>query len=90
MNTLRIDWIIVLSIINIPLFIRLFRCLFPNRQDFFKCIKYFFTPDLYSLFKGEYIKDRSHEFMIGFFVMGCGVMIAFEYFLIWIFFQSIK
>lgn len=34
-----------------------FSTFFRSREDFIDCIKFFFTPDIISIFKGQYFAD---------------------------------
>jgi hypothetical protein len=35
----------------------LFRLFFEDRDDFFECVRYYFTPDIISMFRGEWGED---------------------------------
>jgi len=74
--------IIVLLVVNIPVYKKIKEMLFPNPDDFSEAIRYAFTPDLLSLFRGEYWNDRIHEAALSFMFLGCIIVVAFEYFLI--------
>ncbi len=56
-------WIIVLIMlpfiiwVGIKLFRLYFKWIFRDEEDFHDSIRYSFTPDIFSLFKGEYLKD---------------------------------
>jgi len=42
-----------------------FRLMFPSNDEFAESVKYSFTPDIVSLFKGEYSKDYLGELRLG-------------------------
>ena len=71
--------IIILLAANIPIYKKLFKVFFPSEDDFKESVKYYFTPDLVSLFRGEYFKDRFSQGLLGIFLLSCGIVVAFEY-----------
>jgi MFS-type transporter involved in bile tolerance (Atg22 family) len=64
--------------VDYHIFKGLFRIIFDDAEDFQNSLKYSFTPDLFSLFRGEYFKDRFAEFKLGIFIFLCGLTIAIE------------
>ena len=42
----------------------MYRVLFSGKDDFFNCIKFWFTPDVVSMFRGEYWEDHWAEFKL--------------------------
>lgn len=71
--------VIVLLIVNIPLYKIIFRLIFRDYDDFEEAVKYSFTPDIYSLFKGRYWKDQIGEAKLSFFALACIIAIVVEY-----------
>lgn len=77
-------------IITVPLFIWLdfylfklfYNSIFRDDEDFNDSVKYTFTPDLFSLFKGEYFKDWFAEFKLGGFIFLCVATVLVEIFLL--------
>ena len=67
---------VVLLIVNIPLYKIIFKAMFKES------VRYSFTPDLFSLFRGQYWKDQIGEAKLSFFIIACISAIAFEYFII--------
>lgn len=75
-----------LLIIIVPLLIWLdfhlfriyYKFIFTDEDDFQDSIKYSVTPDLFSLFKGEYSKDRLAEFKLSLFIFACIATIVLE------------
>lgn len=74
--------IIILVLLNIPIYKFIFKQIFVDSDDFRESVKYNFTPDLFSLFKGRYMKDKIGEFKLGLFFMACILVIIVEYGLI--------
>jgi hypothetical protein len=74
--------IIVLLVVNIPAYKAYYRLMFRDAEDFKDSIKYSFTPDLFSLFKGEYRKDRVAEMKLSFFYFLCFATVLIEFFII--------
>lgn len=73
---------IVLLVVNIPVYKFLYKLFFRNEDDFQESVRYTFTPNLYSLFKGEYFKDRMAEARLSFFVVCCVLVVMAQYFMI--------
>jgi hypothetical protein len=69
----------LLLVVNIPAFKAIFRMMFTSMDDFYESLRYVFTPDILSLFRGEYIDDWYGEMKVQFFVVLCGVLIFAEY-----------
>ena len=80
-------WILI---IIVPLFIwldlRLFNIyynfIFSNEDDFNDSLGYTFTPNIFSLFRGEYLKDIHAEFKLKGFIFLCIVTIVIEVLLV--------
>ncbi len=47
----------------------LFRLIFEDADDFWDCVKYSFTPDLVSMFRGEYGEDMMQSLKLSFFLL---------------------
>ncbi len=75
--------IIALIVINIfTVYKLLFNLIFSSSDDFNESVRYFFTPDIISLFRGEYWKDRLSQFKLGIFLFLCVIAIVIEYWMI--------
>ena len=74
--------IMVLLIVNIPLYKVIYKFIFSDSDDFRESVKYSFTPDLFSLFRGRYWKDQIGEAKLSFFIIACIAAVAFEYLII--------
>ncbi len=58
----------------------LFGLFFEDASDFLECLRFSLTPDLFSLFRGEFIEDKFKSFKLGVFLVltiGAGVL-AFQ------------
>ena len=72
--------VIILIFINIFTVYRLlFNIIFGNADEFEKSVRYSLTPDIISLFRGEYWKDQVGEFKIGIFIITCIIATIVEY-----------
>lgn len=56
--TFELVMIIVLFLLNIPIYKFLFRIFFVDENDYNESIRHTFTPNIISFFRGEYWKDR--------------------------------
>jgi len=71
--------IFILLIVNIPVYKFIFKQIFIDTDDALNSIKFSFTPDIFSLFKGRYLKDQLGEFKLGSFIFLCVLVIMIEY-----------
>lgn len=74
--------LIVLLFLNIPLYKALFRLFFVDDNDYNQSIKHAFTPNIISLFRGEYWQDRLNTIRLQFYVLLCIGIVFLEFFLI--------
>ena len=51
----------------------LFKPFFGDRDEFFRCLKFWFIPDIVSFFRGEYWEDHLAEFKLGFWFAAAGL-----------------
>ncbi|ACL74946.1 hypothetical protein [Ruminiclostridium cellulolyticum] len=76
---------IVLLVANIPVYKKILRIIFRDQEDVNDSIKYSFTPDLFSFFKGNYWKDKIGEAKITAFIFCCVSVVVIELLIIkWI------
>lgn len=75
---MRVIFFIIFTILDLFLFKIYFKLVFLNKEDFYDSVKYNFIPDIFSLFRGEYFKDKFAEFKLGFFIFLCIVTILAE------------
>lgn len=69
---------ILLMVANIPIYKRIFRRIFKDSEDFYDSVKYSFTPNLFSFFKGKYWEDRVGEAKLSFFIFCCIAVVVIE------------
>jgi len=57
----------------------LFGLFFEDGEDFWDCVKFSFTPDLFSLFRGQYFEDMAKSFKLSayFLVVGGGALLTY-------------
>ncbi|KAB3531399.1 hypothetical protein [Alkaliphilus serpentinus] len=79
---MEIILIIILAIINIPVYKYIKEWLFESDEEFREAFKFLITPDVFSLFKGRYLRDRIAEFKLGLLFFLCVITIAIEFYLI--------
>ncbi len=54
--------VIIAGVVTLAL---LFKPFFGDKDHFFECVRFWFTPDLFSLFRGEYHQDWWAEMKLG-------------------------
>lgn len=69
--------LIVLIVLNLPLF-GLIAGLFFRREGLLGALRYWFVPDLISLFRGEYIDDQWAEAKLLLYAIVCGLTVWSE------------
>ena len=69
---------LILILANIPVYIFLALVWFRNKDGFFEGIKYLATPDIISLFRGEYEDDRWSRFKFLLWIVSCVACVYFE------------
>ncbi|SCW80374.1 hypothetical protein SAMN04487970_105138 [Paenibacillus tianmuensis] len=80
------DWngifIIALVIINFPVYRFVYKLIFSDPEDFDESIKYSFTPNLISFFRGKYWQDQWGTFKLRMYILLCLAVVALEYMLL--------
>lgn len=71
--------LIVLALLNIPLYVFWGKLMFGGWGEFFEAVKFWLTPDAFSFFRGEWGEDRMAEFKLGFFIFWCGLTVVAQY-----------
>lgn len=74
--------LIILAVVNIPVYLYLGKLFFGDWAGFWEVVRFWFTPDIISAFRGEYWEDWSAELKLGIFLVGCGAIVYGEYLLI--------
>ncbi|MDV3427835.1 MAG: hypothetical protein LIR50_12555 [Bacillota bacterium] len=80
-------WIIIiiipiLTVLDLRLLKIYFKLVFDSKEDFYNSVRYNFIPEIFSLFKGEYLKDKFAEFKLGVFMFLCFITIILEVILV--------
>ncbi len=73
---------IILGIVNIPLYFAIAWTIFGTREDFIEAIRFLVTPDMLSLFRGEYMEDRWETIKLLFWAVSCAACVFGEAWLI--------
>lgn len=73
---------VVLILLNIPVYKVLYKLIFKDYDDFKESIHYSFIPNIVSLFRGEYCRDRIAEFKLSLLIAGCVIIVIGEFFLV--------
>ncbi len=80
------DWhaifIIILVVINFPVYRFVYRLIFSDPEDFDESIKYSFTPDFLSFFRGKYWQDKWGTFKLRMYILLCLAIVLLEYVLL--------
>ena len=70
--------IILLVIIDVPLFLFIGKLMFHGWTDFLDKFKWNLMPDIFSLLTGRFIKDQRGELATGIYFMICIIVLAIE------------
>ncbi|MEO5715903.1 MAG: hypothetical protein ABIT37_20655 [Luteolibacter sp.] len=57
----------------------LFGIIFTNSEDFLDCVGFALTPDIFSLFRGQYFEDMGKSFRLTAFMVAVGGSGALTY-----------
>lgn len=77
---INVPILIGLVILNIPVYLLLGLVFFDGWAGFFESLKFWLTPDVFSLFRGEYTEDRWAEMKLAIFVACCIGAVILEYY----------
>lgn len=80
--TYELIMVIVLLLLNIPIYKFIFRIFFEDEIDYNESIRHTFTPNIISLFRGEYWKDRINTARLQFYILICVGIVVLEYFIL--------
>ncbi|NOU94210.1 hypothetical protein GC093_13425 [Paenibacillus sp. LMG 31456] len=79
------DWeiliVIILLIINYPVYKLLYRLFFYDADEFDESVRYSFTPNFISFFRGEYWEDKMSTFKLQMYIFSCIIIIFLEFIL---------
>ncbi|GIP39372.1 hypothetical protein J31TS4_26520 [Paenibacillus sp. J31TS4] len=74
--------LVVLFLVNLPVYNWLHRLLFRNDQEFRQSMRYILTPDLISLFRGRFWQDLRGETRLKLFFFLCIAVTFIEFALV--------
>ena len=74
--------LLLLSVANFPLYWGLMFAFFRDGGEFLEALRFFFTPDIISAFRGEYWSDLWESFKLLVFFLLCLSLVLGEYHLI--------
>jgi uncharacterized protein len=75
----RTAMVVVLIVLNIPLYLLLGKIFFSTWDRFFEALKFWFKPDFVSWLDGSYWQDQWCEFVLFLFLFCCGMAVYGEY-----------
>ena len=68
--------IVIGIIVAIVVTVLLFKPFFGDKEEFMRCVKFWLTPNIVSLFRGEYTEDWKAEMKLGLW-LGAGALAGF-------------
>jgi len=74
--------VLILLLLNIPIYRKMYRWFFANDDEYSESVRYTFTPNIVSFFRGEYWKDRFATARLNFFILACVIVIFVEYLIV--------
>ena len=75
---MNLTLLIALIVLNVPVYLFFGKSFFGGWGGFVEALRYSFTPDVISLFRGEFGEDRWQSMKLGFFVLLCVGTVAAE------------
>lgn len=73
---------IILAVANLPTYFLLGWVVFREWDEFLECLRFWVTPDIISMFQGEYWDDRWAEMKLFFWAALCALSVYLEYTLV--------
>src|SRR5437762_14327389 len=67
--------VLILVFANIAVYVLIGWMIFGTWGNFFEAVRFWFTPDIISLFRGEYWEDRWESMKLGFWLLGCAAAV---------------
>ncbi len=80
--------IVVLVALNIPFYLFLGKRFFGNWAGFWKAVRFWFTPEIISAFRGQFHDDIWAELKLWAFFVICGLSFVCPYAVIYLWFMS--
>lgn len=72
----------ILIVANLPVFYAIRRLIFPTWEDFGEAVRFWLTPDLLSMFRGEWAEDQWNELKLLVWIALCAGCVWVEYLLL--------
>jgi hypothetical protein len=72
----------LLVVINAPVYVLIGKIVFGTWEDFWEAVRFWFTPDLFSAFMGEFWEDVWAELKLFVFLAVCAGCVYGEYALV--------
>ena len=82
LSPVHIGALIVLAIVNYPLYRLIGRRFFEDWSEFSQAILFWFTPDSWSFLRGEFMEDLWAELKLTAFVLCCAAIVGLEFLLL--------
>lgn len=79
---MNVTLLVVLVVVNAPLYWVLGKLFFGSWEVFWECVKFWFKPDILSWFDGTYWEDHEAEWRLFLWMLLCGLVVFGEYVLI--------
>jgi hypothetical protein len=70
--------LIVFNLINIPLYVFLFKKFFADWEEFKEALLFYIKPDLFSLIRGQFVQDIQAELKLVLFFVVCATVLVGE------------
>lgn len=71
--------IIILLLVNYPVYRFIYRLFFYDDNEFNESVRYSFTPNFISFFRGEYWKDKFSTMRLQMYVFLCVIVVIVEF-----------
>ena len=71
--------LLILIVLNFPIYRILMEEFFGDIGNLKDSVWYWFTPDIISVLKGEFLEDKWAELKLGFYIGACSSVVAAEY-----------
>ena len=78
-GALNTTLIVILAVVNVPVYLFLGKRFFTDWQGLWEAVKFWLTPDIISMFRGEYFEDWWESAKLFVFVALCLAVVAAEY-----------
>ena len=76
---MNITILVILIVVNAPLYYLFWRWIFKCWEGFMECVRFWLTPDIVSMFRGEYGQDWVSELKLGWWIFVSAAAVALEY-----------